>query len=83
MSAGGDGNTGPWLSRRYLHFGADRSLPQSARNWQETTMRKVVVNEWMTLDGVMQAPGYKDEDPTGGFEHGGWHLRYFDDMSRG
>jgi dihydrofolate reductase len=45
-------------------------------------MRKVVVNEWMTLDGVMQAPGYKDEDPSGGFEHGGWHLSYFDDLSR-
>ena len=46
-------------------------------------MRKVVVNVWMTLDGVVQAPGYKDEDPTGGFEHGGWHMRYFDDMSLG
>jgi dihydrofolate reductase len=45
-------------------------------------MRKVVVNEWITLDGVMQAPGYKDEDPSGGFEHGGWHLPYFDDVSR-
>jgi dihydrofolate reductase len=45
-------------------------------------MRKVVVNEWMTLDGVVQAPGYADEDTTGGFEHGGWHLRHFDDISR-
>ncbi len=45
-------------------------------------MRKLVVNEWMTLDGVMQAPGYKDEDPSGGFEHGGWHMSYFDDLSR-
>ena len=46
-------------------------------------MRKVIVNEWMTLDGVIQAPGYKDEDETGGFEHGGWHLQYFEDVSRG
>jgi dihydrofolate reductase len=45
-------------------------------------MRKVIVNEWMTLDGVVQAPGTADEDTTGGFEHGGWHLRYFDDISR-
>ena len=45
-------------------------------------MRKVVVVEWMTLDGVVQAPGHPDEDRDGGFEHGGWHLRYFDDTSR-
>ena len=45
-------------------------------------MRKVVVNEFMTLDGVVQAPGAADEDTTGGFEHGGWHLRYFDDLSQ-
>jgi len=45
-------------------------------------MRKVIVNEWMSLDGVVQAPGAAEEDTTGGFEHGGWHLRYFDDISR-
>jgi dihydrofolate reductase len=45
-------------------------------------MRKLIVNEWMTLDGVAQAPGAADEDTTGGFEHGGWHLRYFDDLSQ-
>jgi dihydrofolate reductase len=44
-------------------------------------MRKVIANEWMTLDGVVQAPSYADEDTTGGFEHGGWHTRYFDDAS--
>jgi dihydrofolate reductase len=44
-------------------------------------MRKVIVNEWMTLDGVVQAPSYADEDVTGGFGHGGWHTRYFDDLS--
>jgi dihydrofolate reductase len=36
----------------------------------------------MSLDGVVQAPAADDEDTTGGFEHGGWHLRYFDDLSR-
>jgi dihydrofolate reductase len=45
-------------------------------------VRKVIVNEWMTLDGVVQAPGYPDEDRDGGFEHGGWHMPYFDDISR-
>ena len=45
-------------------------------------MPKVIVNEWITLDGVAQAPGAADEDTTGGFEHGGWHLRYFDDISQ-
>jgi dihydrofolate reductase len=45
-------------------------------------MRKIVVVEWITLDGVVQAPGHPDEDRDGGFEHGGWHLRYFDDTSR-
>jgi dihydrofolate reductase len=44
-------------------------------------MRKVIANEWMTLDGVVQAPSYADEDVTGGFGHGGWHTRYFDDLS--
>jgi dihydrofolate reductase len=44
--------------------------------------RKLIANEWMTLDGVMQAPGYADEDPSGGFRHGGWHLQYFDDLAR-
>ena len=39
-------------------------------------MRKVIVNEWMTLDGVVHASGAADEDMTGGFKHGGRHLRY-------
>jgi hypothetical protein len=45
-------------------------------------MRRVIVNEWMSLDGVVQAPGAPDEDTSGGFEHGGWHLRYFDDSAQ-
>ena len=44
-------------------------------------MRKVIAFEWMSLDGVVQAPAYADEDPSNGFRHGGWHLRYFDDVS--
>jgi dihydrofolate reductase len=42
-------------------------------------MRKLAVNTIMSLDGVMQAPGGPDEDPTGGFELGGWGVNYFDD----
>jgi dihydrofolate reductase len=45
-------------------------------------MRRVIVHEWMTLDGVAQAPGAPEEDTSGGFQHGGWHLRHFDDLSR-
>ena len=43
-------------------------------------MRNIVVAEFLTLDGVMQAPGDPNEDPSGGFEHGGWQLAYFDDI---
>jgi len=43
-------------------------------------MRKLVVNAFVTLDGVMQAPGGPKEDPTGGFEHGGWSVNYWDDV---
>ena len=39
-------------------------------------MSKVVVFMNLTLDGVMQAPGRPDEDPRGGFEHGGWAIPY-------
>jgi dihydrofolate reductase len=42
-------------------------------------MRKIVVVEFVTLDGVMQAPGSPDEDRSGGFDKGGWQLEYFDD----
>ena len=45
-------------------------------------MRKVIADEWMTLDGVIQAPGQQDEDTTGGFQHGGWHVGYFDDIAQ-
>jgi dihydrofolate reductase len=43
-------------------------------------MRKVIVSEFLTLDGVMQAPGDPEEDRRGGFQHGGWQLSYFDDV---
>lgn len=42
-------------------------------------MRKLIVSEFVTLDGVIQAPGGKDEDRDGGFEYGGWTLPYWHD----
>jgi dihydrofolate reductase len=42
-------------------------------------MRKLAINTFMSLDGVMQSPGGPDEDPTGGFTHGGWGVNYFSD----
>ena len=39
-------------------------------------MRKVIVNEFLTLDGTAQAGGGPGEDTSGGFQHGGWHVPY-------
>ncbi len=44
-------------------------------------MRKITVIEFISLDGVMQAPGGPDEDKSGGFKYGGWTAPYFDDFS--
>jgi dihydrofolate reductase len=43
-------------------------------------MRKIIANAWMSLDGVIQSSG-SDDDLTGGFRHGGWHLPYFDEVA--
>lgn len=42
-------------------------------------MRKIIVGAFVSLDGVMQAPGGPDEDPVGGFEHGGWFVPHVDE----
>ena len=42
-------------------------------------MRKIIIQSFITLDGVIQAPGGPHEDPSGGFTHGGWAVNYFDE----
>ena len=63
------------------------SIPNSAgrdctgnRPGRYNDMRKIVANTFITLDGVMQAPGGPEEDPTTGFDYGGWSVNYWDEM---
>ena len=44
-------------------------------------MREIIVSTFLTLDGVMQAPGAPEEDPEGGFTLGGWQATYLDDVT--
>jgi dihydrofolate reductase len=50
---------------------------QQARS---SSMRSITVTIWITLDGVVQGPGRRDEDTRGGFTHGGWGQRYNDEV---
>ena len=44
---------------------------------------RIILSDFMSLDGVVQAPGGREEDTDGGFEHGGWSMRFFDPDSMG
>ena len=44
---------------------------------------RIVISDFMSLDGVVQAPGGPDEDTDGGFAHGGWSMPYFDPEAMG
>lgn len=44
---------------------------------------RIILSDFMSLDGVVQAPGGPEEDTDGGFEHGGWSMPYFDPESMG
>src|SRR3954451_15819411 len=46
--------------------------------WHRPTCMRIVISEFISLDGVVQAPGGAEEDTDGGFEHGGWSMPYFD-----
>ena len=61
-----------------------KSARTRLQNWRmrgtRAIMRRLVVLSFISLDGVMQAPGGPEEDPAGGFKHGGWTVGYFDDL---
>jgi dihydrofolate reductase len=46
--------------------------------WHRQWGMRIVISEFISLDGVVQAPGGPDEDRDGGFQHGGWSMPYFD-----
>jgi len=46
--------------------------------WHRPHRMRIVISEFISLDGVVQAPGGREEDTDGGFKHGGWSMPYFD-----
>jgi dihydrofolate reductase len=71
------------LRRRLLFRMSDPGSPDRPGynipdNQERTDMRKVIAGVFLSLDGVMQAPGGPEEDPTRGFKHGGWTFHYWD-----
>src|SRR5687767_9597671 len=50
----------------------------SPRVWHRPITMRIVISEFISLDGVVQAPGGAEEDTDGGFRHGGWSMPFFD-----
>src|SRR5687768_12866079 len=59
-------------------FGASRTSTRFRGSTKGFAAMRVLVSEFMSLDGVVQAPGGKEEDTSGGFRHGGWSFEFFD-----
>jgi dihydrofolate reductase len=64
-----------------LVWGIDLADPTPACARYDGEMRKIVVLSFVSLDGVMQAPGGPDEDASGGFQYGGWTPPYADEFT--
>jgi len=56
--------------------------PATSRRGYRHALAQLVAQLFTTLDGVVQAPGDRNEDRSGGFSHGGWHLAYFEPRSQ-
>jgi dihydrofolate reductase len=67
------------MSFRRIFVVDDKRTSETKKN----PMRILAINSFVSLDGVMQSPGGPDEDPTGGFTHGGWGVNYIDDEMMG
>jgi dihydrofolate reductase len=64
-----------------MRFATNEASPiHQCNQGEREPMRKLIVIEFLSLDGVMQAPGAPEEDTEGGFRHGGWQRPYFDDV---